>query len=99
MDAIICPTTPEPAFKAGDRSDDPLKMYLADIFTIPASLAGICAISIPCGFAEADGARLAIGLQLIGNTLDEARLLQLAYAYEQSTDWHTPRAPLAIRKS
>jgi aspartyl-tRNA(Asn)/glutamyl-tRNA(Gln) amidotransferase subunit A len=87
-DAIICPTSPEPAFKLGDRADDPLKMYLADIFTIAANLAGICGISIPCGFAEAEGKRLPIGLQLLGKPLDEARLLQIADAYEQSTDWH-----------
>lgn len=90
-DAIICPTSPEPAFKLGDRSDDPLKMYLADIFTIAANLAGICGISIPCGFAETDGKKLPIGLQLLGKPLDEARLLQIADAYEQSTDWHRAR--------
>lgn len=98
VDAVISPTSPIPAFRAGEKAD-PLQMYLADIFTIPASLAGICAISVPCGFAAADGARLPIGLQLIGNALDEARLLQLAHAYEQSTDWRTQRAPLAIRKA
>lgn len=98
VDAVISPTSPIPAFRAGEKAD-PLQMYLADIFTIPASLAGICAISIPCGFAETEGARLPIGLQLIGNALDEARLLQLAYAYEQSTNWHTQRPPLAIRTS
>lgn len=90
-DAIICPTSPEPAFKLGDRADDPLKMYLADIFTIAANLAGICGISIPCGFAETDGKKLPIGLQLLGKPLDEARLLQIADAYEQSTDWHRAR--------
>jgi aspartyl-tRNA(Asn)/glutamyl-tRNA(Gln) amidotransferase subunit A len=90
-DAIICPTSPEPAFKLGDRADDPLKMYLADIFTIAANLAGICGISIPCGFAATDGKKLPIGLQLLGKPLDEARLLQIAEAYEQSTDWHKAR--------
>jgi len=94
VDAIICPTSPEPAFKAGDRSDDPLKMYLADIFTIAANLAGICGISIPCGFANVDGTQLPIGLQLLGKPFDEARLLQIAHAYEQSTDWHQARPPL-----
>ncbi|HSI15941.1 MAG TPA: Asp-tRNA(Asn)/Glu-tRNA(Gln) amidotransferase subunit GatA [Chthoniobacter sp.] len=87
-DAIICPTSPEPAFKAGDRSDDPLKMYLADIFTIAANLAGICGISIPCGFANLEGRQLPIGLQLLGKPFAEAQLLQIAHAYEQSTDWH-----------
>lgn len=91
VDALICPTSPEPAFKAGDRSDDPLKMYLADIFTIATNLAGIPGISIPCGFAETDGKKLPIGLQLMGRSFEEARLLQIAHAYEQSTDWHKAR--------
>jgi len=91
VDALICPTSPEPAFKAGDRSDDPLKMYLADIFTIATNLAGIPGISIPCGFAETDGRKLPIGLQLMGRSFEEARLLQIAHAYEQSTDWHKAR--------
>jgi aspartyl-tRNA(Asn)/glutamyl-tRNA(Gln) amidotransferase subunit A len=91
VDVLLCPTTPEAAFKAGDRSGDPLKMYLADIFTIAANLAGICGISIPCGFAEADGKRLPIGMQLLGRPFEEARLLQIADAYEQSTDWHKER--------
>jgi aspartyl-tRNA(Asn)/glutamyl-tRNA(Gln) amidotransferase subunit A len=91
VDAIICPTSPEVAFKVGDRSDDPLKMYLADIFTIAANLAGICGISIPCGFANLDGKKLPIGLQLLAKPFDESRLLQIAHAYEQSTDWHTAR--------
>ena len=71
VDALICPTSPEPAFKAGDRSNDPLKMYLADIFTIAANLAGICGISIPCGFAEMEGKRLPIGLQLLARPFEE----------------------------
>ena len=94
VDAIICPTTPEPAFKAGDRSDDPLKMYLADIFTIACNLAGTCGMSIPCGFADVDGKKLPVGLQLIGKPFEETRLLQIAHAYEQSTNWH--KAPVPI---
>ena len=94
VDAIICPTSPEVAFKAGDRSDDPLKMYLADIFTIAANLAGICGLSLPCGFAEVDGRRLPIGLQLLGKPFHEPQLLQIAHAYEQSTDWHKARPAL-----
>ena len=94
VDAIICPTTPEPAFKAGDRSDDPLKMYLADIFTIACNLAGTCGLSLPCGFANESGKQLPIGLQLIGQPWKEARLLQIAHAYEQSTDWHKARPAL-----
>jgi aspartyl-tRNA(Asn)/glutamyl-tRNA(Gln) amidotransferase subunit A len=93
-DAIIGPTSPEVAFKAGDRSDDPLKMYLADIFTIAANLAGICGLSLPCGFAEVEGSKLPIGLQLLGKPFAEAQLLQIAHAYEQSTDWHKARPAL-----
>jgi aspartyl-tRNA(Asn)/glutamyl-tRNA(Gln) amidotransferase subunit A len=96
VDALISPTTPEPAFKIGERSADPLRMYLADIFTNAANLAGICAISIPCGFAKTGegGTELPIGLQIMGNTLDEARILQLAHAFEQSTEWHKQRPGL-----
>jgi aspartyl-tRNA(Asn)/glutamyl-tRNA(Gln) amidotransferase subunit A len=78
----------------GERTEDPLKMYLADIFTIAANLAGICGISLPCGFAQKDDTRLPVGLQLLGKPLDEARLLQLAGAYEQSTPWHRERPRL-----
>lgn len=95
VDAIIGPTSPEVAFKIGERSDDPLKMYLADIFTIAANLAGICGISIPCGFASVDGRQLPIGLQLIGKPFHEAELLEIAHAYEQATDWHKARPQLA----
>ncbi|PYK70044.1 MAG: Asp-tRNA(Asn)/Glu-tRNA(Gln) amidotransferase GatCAB subunit A, partial [Verrucomicrobia bacterium] len=95
VDALISPTSPIAAFKLGERVADPLQMYLADIFTIAANLAGICGISIPCGFAELDGDRLPIGLQLLGKPLDEARILQIARAYEQSTDCHKARPPIA----
>jgi aspartyl-tRNA(Asn)/glutamyl-tRNA(Gln) amidotransferase subunit A len=95
VDALISPTSPVPAFKFGERTADPLQMYLADIFTSPANLAGICGISVPCGFADADGQRLPIGLQLLGKALDEARILQIAHAYEQTTDWHKVRPPIA----
>jgi aspartyl-tRNA(Asn)/glutamyl-tRNA(Gln) amidotransferase subunit A len=95
VDALISPTSPVTAFKLGERTADPLQMYLADIFTIAANLAGICGISVPCGFAEVDGHRLPIGLQLLGKALDEARILQIAHAYEQSTDWHKARPPIA----
>ncbi len=95
VDALISPTSPVPAFKFGERTADPLQMYLADIFTSPANLAGICGISVPCGFADADGQRLPIGLQLLGKALDEARILQIAHAYEQTTAWHKARPPIA----
>jgi aspartyl-tRNA(Asn)/glutamyl-tRNA(Gln) amidotransferase subunit A len=94
VDALISPTSPVAAFKLGERVADPLQMYLADIFTIAANLAGICGISVPCGFAEQHGHRLPIGLQLLGKPLDEARILQVAHAYEQSTDWHKARPPI-----
>jgi len=98
VDALISPTSPVPAFKFGERTADPLQMYLADIFTSPANLAGICGISVPCGFADLDGQRLPIGLQLLGKALDEARILQIAHAYEQSTDWHKARPPISAEK-
>ncbi|MEN2986200.1 MAG: Asp-tRNA(Asn)/Glu-tRNA(Gln) amidotransferase subunit GatA [Thermodesulfovibrionaceae bacterium] len=85
IDYIITPTSPTAAFKIGEKIDDPLQMYLSDIFTISVNLAGLPAISIPCGFTL-DG--LPVGLQIIGKPFDEAGVLQLAYAYEQSTPWH-----------
>lgn len=91
VDAIVAPTSPEVAFKVGDRSDDPLKMYLADIFTIAANLAGICGLTLPCGFATVEGRKLPIGLQLLGKPFEEANLLRIADAYEQSTEWHRQR--------
>ena len=98
VDALLSPTSPVPAYKLGDHATDPLKMYLSDIFTVPANLAGLCGVSVPCGFVVPDGeTRLPIGMQLLGASLDEARLLQLAHAFEQSTDWHKERSPLARR--
>jgi len=85
VDFIITPTAPTPAFKIGEKIDDPLQMYLSDIFTISVNLGGLPAISIPCGFSM-NG--LPIGLQIIGKLFDESGILQLAYAYEQSTPWH-----------
>jgi aspartyl-tRNA(Asn)/glutamyl-tRNA(Gln) amidotransferase subunit A len=93
VEALVSPTSPSPAFKLGEKTNDPLQMYLADIFTNAANLAGICGISVPCGFAEPEsGKKLPIGLQLLGNALDESRIFQIAHAYEQSTDWHKARA-------
>jgi aspartyl-tRNA(Asn)/glutamyl-tRNA(Gln) amidotransferase subunit A len=91
VEAIVSPTSPVPAFKLGERTAAPLQMYLADIFTSPANLAGVCGISVPCGFAKVNGKQLPIGLQLLGKALGEARLFQIAHAYEQSTDWHKAR--------
>ncbi|MEP6821570.1 MAG: Asp-tRNA(Asn)/Glu-tRNA(Gln) amidotransferase subunit GatA [Chthoniobacterales bacterium] len=99
VDVLVSPTSPVPAFKVGEHTKDPLQTYLADIFTIAANLTGVCAMSIPCGFAAgATGERLPVGLQLIGQPLDEARLLQIAYAYEQSTPWHNERPPELQRR-
>jgi aspartyl-tRNA(Asn)/glutamyl-tRNA(Gln) amidotransferase subunit A len=99
VDAILCPTSPTPAFKLGERTGDPLQMYLADIFTLAANMAGICGISIPCGFADVEGKKLPIGLQILGKALDEATLFRVANAYEQSTEWHRARPGLGQVKS
>jgi len=84
VDAIICPTSPDLAFKIGERVDDPLRMYLADIFTIATNLAGICGISVPCGLVEEDGKKLPVGLQFLGKAMDETRLLGIADAFERT---------------
>ncbi|HTH46552.1 MAG TPA: Asp-tRNA(Asn)/Glu-tRNA(Gln) amidotransferase subunit GatA [Candidatus Limnocylindria bacterium] len=96
VDAILTPTTPTAAFKVGEKSDDPLQMYLSDIFTISCNLAGICGISVPCGFTKPTGTapRLPIGLQLLGKPFGEETMFRLAHAYEQSTGWHHERPPL-----
>ena len=91
VDIIAGPTSPVTAFRLGERTDDPLQMYLADVFTLSQALAGIPAISLPCGF---DGEGLPIGLQLAAPALQEVRMFQAAYAYEQATDWHTRRPDL-----
>jgi aspartyl-tRNA(Asn)/glutamyl-tRNA(Gln) amidotransferase subunit A len=85
VDVLACPTAPTTAFKAGEKTSDPLSMYLVDLMTIPVNLAGLPGISVPCGF---DDNGLPIGLQLIGKALREDQLFQVAYAYEQSTSWH-----------
>jgi len=84
VDAIICPTSPDLAFKIGERVDDPLRMYLADIFTIATNLAGICGISVPCGLVEEEGKKLPVGLQFLGKAMDETRLLGIADAFERT---------------
>jgi aspartyl-tRNA(Asn)/glutamyl-tRNA(Gln) amidotransferase subunit A len=88
VDLIATPVTPTPAFKLGEKSADPLQMYLSDIFTISVNLAGLPAIAVPCGFSQAG---LPIGLQLIGRAFDEETLLRAAHAYEQATQWHLKR--------
>ncbi len=90
-DVIVTPTSPSAAFKIGEKATDPLQMYLSDIFTISINLAGVPAMSMPCGFTKAD---LPIGLQIIGRHFDEETIFKVAYAYEQSTNWHTRRPKL-----
>ena len=90
-DVIIAPTAPTTAFKIGEKTQDPLQMYLSDIYTISVNLAGLPALSLPCGF---DSEGLPIGLQIIGKHFDESTVLAVAYAYEQSTDWHKRKPPL-----
>jgi len=91
VDVIAAPTSPTTAFAIGERTNDPLDMYLADIFTLPVNLSASCGLSVPCGF---DSRGLPIGLQLIGNTLQEATILNTAYAYEQATKWYEHLAPI-----
>jgi aspartyl-tRNA(Asn)/glutamyl-tRNA(Gln) amidotransferase subunit A len=108
VDVVAMPTTPTPAFTIGERVDDPLQMYLGDIFTVSANLAGLPAISIPCGFtkpvaptpgasATGGGGGLPVGLQLTGRRFDEATLLRIADAYERDTEWSKQAPPIANR--
>jgi aspartyl-tRNA(Asn)/glutamyl-tRNA(Gln) amidotransferase subunit A len=92
VDVIACPTSPTTAFKIGERADDPLSMYLADIFTLSVNLSASCGLSLPCGF---DSKGLPIGLQLIGDALQEATILNAAFAYEQATEWYKAK-PLTV---
>jgi aspartyl-tRNA(Asn)/glutamyl-tRNA(Gln) amidotransferase subunit A len=91
VDFILCPTSPTPAFKLGEKLANPLEMYLSDVYTIPANLAGIPGISIPCGFTKDN---LPIGLQLMTRHFEEGLLLQAARAYERETQWHLRRPEL-----
>jgi aspartyl-tRNA(Asn)/glutamyl-tRNA(Gln) amidotransferase subunit A len=87
VDVLMAPTMPTPAFKIGEKIDDPLSLYLADVNTVPINLAGVPSISVPCGFAD----RLPVGLQIIGKPFDENTILRAAYSFEQNTDHHTVR--------
>jgi aspartyl-tRNA(Asn)/glutamyl-tRNA(Gln) amidotransferase subunit A len=91
VDVLIAPVAPTPAFKVGEKTSDPLQMYLSDVFTVPINLAGIPGISIPCGFTAAG---LPIGLQIVGKPFDEQTMLRLAYAFEQHTDHHRRKPSL-----
>lgn len=90
VDVIAAPTSPTVAFRLGERTQDPLQMYLSDVFTIPANLAGLPAIAVPCGFAHG----LPVSLQFMGRPFDEPTLLRVAHAYERATTWHTQWPPL-----
>jgi aspartyl-tRNA(Asn)/glutamyl-tRNA(Gln) amidotransferase subunit A len=95
VDLVAMPTSPTAAFRLGEKADDPLQMYLADVFTVSANLAGLPAISVPCGFVAApeSAAPLPVGLQLTGPMFDESVLLRTADAYQRLTDWQTPTPP------
>jgi aspartyl-tRNA(Asn)/glutamyl-tRNA(Gln) amidotransferase subunit A len=89
-DVIVCPTSPTPAFKAGEKTGDPLQMYLCDVFTVTCNIAGIAGVSLPCGFTSGDKP-LPIGLQLLGPTFGEEKLLRIARMYEAATEWNKQR--------
>ena len=90
-DVLLTPVAPTAAFRIGEKTDDPLQMYLSDIFTIPVNLAGTCGMSLPCGFT---GSGLPIGLQLIGKPFDEPTILRAGHAFEQATEWHKRKPEL-----
>ena len=91
VDVILTPVAPTPAFRLGEKVDDPLQMYLSDTFTIPVNMAGTCALSLPCGFS---GSGLPIGLQLVGSPFGEETILRAGHAFEQATEWHRRVAPI-----
>ena len=91
-DVIMGPVSPTVAWDIGAKADDPVANYLADIFTLSTSLAGLPGMSIPCGFGQGGNARRPVGLQIIGNYFNEAKLLNVAHRFQQATDWHT-KAP------
>ncbi|MBT6757388.1 MAG: Asp-tRNA(Asn)/Glu-tRNA(Gln) amidotransferase subunit GatA [Candidatus Jacksonbacteria bacterium] len=95
VDVIVGPTSPNVPFKIGQKGDDPVAMYLEDIYLAPASLAGLPAVSVPAGFAFEGKTKLPIGMQIIGPQFEEGRVLQVAHQFENSTDWHAEKAPLS----
>ena len=90
VDALITPTSPTTPFKIGEKTDDPLQMYLSDVCTLPINIAGVPAISIPAGFDES----LPVGMQIIAKPFAEETILKIANAYQQATDWHKQKPPL-----
>jgi aspartyl-tRNA(Asn)/glutamyl-tRNA(Gln) amidotransferase subunit A len=91
VDVMVSPVAPDVAFEVGAKVDDPLQMYLSDVFTVTLNLAGICGISIPCGFSD----QMPVGLQIIGPALGESKILRTAYQYEQATDWHKQKPAIS----
>jgi len=89
-DALVTPTSPTVAFRLGEKTEDPVQMYLGDVYTVPVNVAGLPAISVPCGLSYG----LPVGMQLIGPALSEETLLRIAHAYEQARDWHKARPQL-----
>jgi aspartyl-tRNA(Asn)/glutamyl-tRNA(Gln) amidotransferase subunit A len=94
-DVLACPVSPTAAFRLGEKVDDPIQMYLSDVFTLPINIGGLPGMSVPAGFVPGpDGQRLPVGLQLIAKPFDEATMLRVAYAFQEATDWHKARPPL-----
>jgi aspartyl-tRNA(Asn)/glutamyl-tRNA(Gln) amidotransferase subunit A len=89
VDVMVSPVAPGVAFEIGAKVDDPLQMYLIDVFTVSLNLTGVCGISVPCGFSEG----MPVGLQIIGPALGESAILRVAYQYEQATEWHRQKPP------
>lgn len=96
VDAVLTPTAPRPAFRLGENKDDPLQMYLEDIYTLSCNLAGNCGLSVPCGFAGEGDGRLPVGLQFLGRPFGESTLLRLGYHYEQAAGWFRERAEVRV---
>jgi aspartyl-tRNA(Asn)/glutamyl-tRNA(Gln) amidotransferase subunit A len=94
-DVVLCPTSPTPAFRIGEKTGDPLSMYLSDVFTVTCNIAGIAGISLPCGFTSGERP-LPIGLQLLGPAFGEEKLLRIARMYEAATEWHGRRPNLGV---
>jgi aspartyl-tRNA(Asn)/glutamyl-tRNA(Gln) amidotransferase subunit A len=95
FDVLVNPVSPTPAFRLGEKVDDPFQMYLSDVCTLPINIAGLPAISVPAGFVDGpDGQGLPVGLQVIGKPFDEATVLRVAYAFQEATEWHKARPPL-----
>jgi len=95
VDCIVTPTSPTPAFLLGEKTSDPLAMYLADIFTVSANIAGVPGLVVPCGFVSRGESRLPVGLQFLGRHFDEETVLRAGHAYESATEWHTQKSPLS----